>query len=321
MGRNRKDESSLELLLDTICNTFGGILFLAILVSVLLTQTRRKTVASVEKEGPVAALSVADTIRLTAKTDRLAKEIQQFEQLLGDMRSLVASFTKDGLEEAISELHAAESRVAELEVNKAASLAEIADMQASTVRATLALKSNAEFSQVAHHKNDAAQDRLTKATQEQARLSNANFSIRERLKSASMIETTGKSPRERDTAKREFGLLLKYGRLYPMHQYKNLERLVNGDDFVIAHGSLFNTANPKPHAGIDLNGESMASKVSHYLGAFPPSEWYPCLVVHADSFEEFLSLKAELVQHGYEYRIAPTIDGVFDEGGEGGRVQ
>ena len=35
-NRRRAGDSSLELLLDTITNTFGGILFLAILVSLLL---------------------------------------------------------------------------------------------------------------------------------------------------------------------------------------------------------------------------------------------------------------------------------------------
>jgi hypothetical protein len=34
--RKRTADSSLELLLDTICNTFGGVLFLAILICVLL---------------------------------------------------------------------------------------------------------------------------------------------------------------------------------------------------------------------------------------------------------------------------------------------
>lgn len=34
MGRRRRGSaSSLDLLLDTICNTFGGVVFMAILVS------------------------------------------------------------------------------------------------------------------------------------------------------------------------------------------------------------------------------------------------------------------------------------------------
>ena len=35
MKKNRSSAGSLDLLLDTITNTFGGVLFLAILVSVI----------------------------------------------------------------------------------------------------------------------------------------------------------------------------------------------------------------------------------------------------------------------------------------------
>ena len=42
MSRRRsRKQDSLELLLDTICNTFGGVLFIAILVVMLLQQTGR----------------------------------------------------------------------------------------------------------------------------------------------------------------------------------------------------------------------------------------------------------------------------------------
>ncbi|MEO8166385.1 MAG: hypothetical protein ABI619_13420, partial [Betaproteobacteria bacterium] len=37
--RTNTDDSSLELLLDTICNTFGGILFISMLVVILLNMT------------------------------------------------------------------------------------------------------------------------------------------------------------------------------------------------------------------------------------------------------------------------------------------
>ena len=37
MSRKREEESSLELLLDTMCNTFGGVMFIAILLSVTIS--------------------------------------------------------------------------------------------------------------------------------------------------------------------------------------------------------------------------------------------------------------------------------------------
>ena len=40
--KQQNDNGSLELLLDTICNTFGGILFISLLVVILLNTTSEK---------------------------------------------------------------------------------------------------------------------------------------------------------------------------------------------------------------------------------------------------------------------------------------
>ena len=37
MSKSREPESSLELLLDTMCNTFGGVMFIAIALVVVLS--------------------------------------------------------------------------------------------------------------------------------------------------------------------------------------------------------------------------------------------------------------------------------------------
>ena len=54
MSRKRPDESnsaSLDLLLDTICNTFGGVLFVSMLVVILLNMSA----AEVSDEPPSAS--------------------------------------------------------------------------------------------------------------------------------------------------------------------------------------------------------------------------------------------------------------------------
>ena len=116
--------------------------------------------------------------------------------------------------------------------------------------------------------------------------------------------------------------MLKYGRMYLMHRYDTDTREVNKDDFVVTPGLLYNTAEPKPHAGLALkSGDGVTEQVRRLLGPNPARNWYPCLVVHPDSFNEFLILKAVLVNLGYEYRLLPTNKGIADGGGEGGRVQ
>ena len=45
MSRHKADldESSLELLLDTICNTFGGVLFISILVVIMVNLSTKES--------------------------------------------------------------------------------------------------------------------------------------------------------------------------------------------------------------------------------------------------------------------------------------
>ncbi len=51
MGRRKRETpSSLELFLDTICNTFGGIVFLAILLSIIVQNRTRHSVTPTQAQ-------------------------------------------------------------------------------------------------------------------------------------------------------------------------------------------------------------------------------------------------------------------------------
>jgi hypothetical protein len=74
MQRHRRpQDSSLELLLDTICNTFGGVLFLAMLTSLMLAQTQRDGVAPPAQPGP--AVSMAELLRLDTRAKSATFEL------------------------------------------------------------------------------------------------------------------------------------------------------------------------------------------------------------------------------------------------------
>ena len=48
MKKSRDFESSLELLLDTMCNSFGGVMFIAISLIIVLTMTQKADVSQSE---------------------------------------------------------------------------------------------------------------------------------------------------------------------------------------------------------------------------------------------------------------------------------
>lgn len=76
-GRQQSKKSSaesLELLLDTVTNTFGGILFLALLVAILLQKTSPSPSADDSNENQVEPLSSTAhaemDVRVNALRDR-----------------------------------------------------------------------------------------------------------------------------------------------------------------------------------------------------------------------------------------------------------
>lgn len=315
-------DSSLELLLDTICNTFGGVLFLAMLVSLLLTQTRKRSERAAETADPVPAVSPADLVRLDARADDVERELAQLKAVVADIRAMGDKMSDPGYREKLDAMQEAVRTASELGARRVQLLRDIADAQAAAARAVSKTTATERGKAEAERRLATAQRRLEAAIQEREQLVQSALQLRDRSAKTTTVSTTGRAPRERDTEKIEFGLMLKYGRMYLMHKYGNGTRELNTQDFVVKPGLLNNTAEPKPAGGLNLQGRAIEpNELRRYLASHPSRDWYPCLVVHPDSFQEFLSLKAGLVVLGYEYRLMPTNKGVFDGGGEGGRVQ
>lgn len=308
------DESSLELLLDTICNTFGGVLFLAMLVSLLLAQTQRTRAAAQAAAPQKPALSPADLKTLERRAERVAAEAARVEGLINDLRRTTQRFAAPDAEAILAELAELDARNAGLEGRRAAVLTATADSQAAAARAATIARQESEREEAARATADAARRRVEDASRVRAALSRSAESIQSKLAAATTIVTAGKAPREKQTTRREVAVMLKYGRLYLMHRYTSHDRTVNVADFAVESGTDFNRARPRPTAGIDLATPGAAGRVATLFEAFPRDRWHACLVVHPDSFAEFLALKTWLVGHGYQYRLFPSAESVVDQG-------
>jgi len=320
--KNDLNDSSLELLLDTICNTFGGVLFLAMLVSLLLTQTRKRSELEAKTADPMPAVSAADLVRLDARADDVERELSQLQAVVADVREMGDQMSDPGYREKLDVMQDAVRTAGDLAARRVRLLRDIADAQAAAARAASKAAATEREQTEAARRLAAAQQRLEAAIRERDQLVQSAIQLRDQSAQTATVSTTGRAPRERETDKSEFGVMLKYGRMYLMHKYGNGGREVNTQDFVVTPGLLNNTAEPKPDAGMDLKGRSLdTTALRRYLAFHPARDWYPCLVVHPDSFEEFLVLKAGLVSLGYEYSLMPTNKGVVDGGGDGGRVQ
>lgn len=311
-------DSSLELLLDTICNTFGGVLFLAMLVSLLLAQTRRRSAADDASADPRPALTPAELARLDTLAHQLSDDVARLERAVSRARETVADFSVSGIEAAEGRLEQTEQERDSLQAERVRILTDLAAAQAAAARAKAATTANSRDAQQAESQMAAARARLDAALDSRQELVRSAVELRDAESQRATVQTTGRAPRERETSKQEFGVMLRYGRLYLMKVLRGGDLVVNDEEFFVEVGADHNVARPKPHAGLDLRkGDVLEQSLAGHLATFPAASWYPCLVVHPDSFDDFVVLKTHLVARGYEYRVLPTADGVLDRGGEG----
>ena len=316
MGRSKRDRgSSLDLLLDTITNTFGGILFIAILVSLMLRSTSRQAweeAARFEPMSPLEQARLENRISgLRTDADILTKRIAAAplaRTTEGD------SVSTRGLEAAAAELQAALDDRAEA----AASLLEL-QREAASSRAQAA--SLGEEQAAAEAKLVAAERKVAAAKEEAARLAALVLAIEEAA--AKEVERTVGLPNLRPSAKEQVGLYLRFGRLFMMHDWEDGRRMgPNTDQFVVVpvegDDGVQQVARPKPGAGLAIDAATVPETIRRLLAPFPPGRFAVSLIVFDDSFDVFQLLKEAIVDAGYEYRPMPlrTGESVVDFGGE-----
>jgi len=316
--RRRKAEqgASLDLLLDTVCNTFGSLIFLALLVSVLLSRTARTP--SPATAGTRAAVSEKEIVLLQAKRSRLEAAAEDLRSILADARASINLVASGEALQLIEELQSLQVQAQENESNRVRLLMATAETQASTAATRAGVrKAEKRLEQAAAEVAQAA------AWLDRAKRMRAEMAIAGSGTNPAGLAVEGASiaPRERKTSKREFGVLLRYGRMYLTHRHLDGAQTVNTEDFLVVPGWATNEARARPAAGVPLAAAGASAEIEARLRSYPSRTWYPCLIVHPDSFEEFHVLKNWLIKRGYEYRLIPTASSVTDGGSYEARVQ
>lgn len=273
--RNRNADDGLELFLDTICNTFGGIIFLAILLAII-TQTK----SLVESSG-------------TSEVPSTAAEVRELQQRMDEVEASIAS------------LNSALSEMPEVEVSD--DLAEFfeKDMQLKEFQAEI---------QQLRQDSESAKEKITALLEENAELTEENEAIPAKLRSlredvqeradeiSSVIqekETLLRLPRETVTSKSSSLVLLQQGRAYIAGQYNSLLNRMDGPHVEtedIAGGKVIS---PKRGSGVLVGDRALRD----LLRTTKQRGMIITLAVWPDSYEIFASLKQNLVDIDLKYQI------------------
>ena len=292
MARKHHDlsDSSLDLLLDTVTNAFGGILFLSILIVLMLRMTSAQTQPT---ETTADQPSQAEMLHLQTELADARSELAQLQAVSTLQAEFAESLTDESLKARHQELQARRAKRDAASEERARQTDRLAQEQQ---------QNNGLREQLAHSEENLArqQARLKEMQEELAKETAA------RTRSASL-------PQAKATSKMEAAVVVRYGRAYFVHHYDStgFPTGFNTDDLlVLENGSSRVHLTPKPYAGIALADEaSVKAALRTALASLPSHRYYVGLPVFDDSFEEFGLLKKCLIDLGYEYRLIPMIDG------------
>ncbi|MFN9912049.1 MAG: hypothetical protein ACK53L_05675, partial [Pirellulaceae bacterium] len=92
---------SLDLFLDTICNTFGGIMFLAILLT-MMVQMRGESEAPSAEASP--DLSPPQIMELMSELERLDRQYQELQQAIISLEKKAATPDQAGISDLQQQL-------------------------------------------------------------------------------------------------------------------------------------------------------------------------------------------------------------------------
>ncbi len=311
MSRNRNSQDSLELFLDTICNMFGGFLFLMLFVVVsirMATDSKREEM----RETGIKPVSDVEVETLNIDLEKLRKELENLEQGKEKSREFVESLIEPELlekyRETVETLDSVQDTIDETE--------ETEKLVADTNKRVEDLKS----------KNEELRDKLN--------LAKKNLDDAEKLKEQERKENvrTTTAPKMQSIYLAEIPVFIKFGRVYFWRKYDiNGEVLsaLNDDDFLIVEEvkSAFVTVGyktePKPWRGVDLNAENFEVELTEAFKRFKNDRDYFAIVVAHDSFSEYNILSKFLKSKGFFIRPMTLPEGecIVDRGGYNGKAQ
>ena len=306
MSRRRSSkQDSLELLLDTICNTFGGVLFIAILVVLLLQQTGAGPAATASVSPPMSPVEIQS---LAIRMETIAEELPRLRLNRDSQDAIVQSFAPDAIRQMLATRTALNAKEEALQTDVDQRVASLAQLVAGV--------------EVISDENDTVRKRLDEAKE---RLNAAKNQLDKDRQSR--VQEVRLPVLRTERGKTEIGLVMRYERLYVWHEYdsSNTRLGLNTRDFVVigeAWGGLI--TRPNPTRGVLLDeSESSQEAVRRVLRQFDPKECYLAMIVRPDSHGVFRHVRDRALELGFEYRLMPveTDEAVTDRGGTGGQVQ
>lgn len=284
-GQNSSDQS-LDLLLDTICNTFGGVLFISLLVVILLNLTSKQVTLTPPEEP--ARVELVDTHRKYKAQQRKLERLRQAVKELEELRDKIAP---EKLKQLVADLVRLRQQREQMLEQKENALDQAANAQN-------------QINDIAKQLQE-LRDSIAKANQELA--------VIERKLQAEVDKRSRdlKLPKAHRTAKREVALFLKNGRLCAYARVNANGDLVRSEaECADRRDQKGPYVEPNAAAGtpVDSRGRNTTA-LERKIKSYDRERFYLAVFVWPDSFDHFPVVRDIMVDNNYEYRLVPFPEG------------
>jgi hypothetical protein len=280
--RQRVQTSSLDLFLDTICNAFGGIMFISILISILI-QMRGNSNETTVSQSTITEVTAIDQ---QAKVKQLQHQVRIHSETVTERERLLLN--EDSAES--TELFTKKDLLVE-------SLEKIQQDQQKLLDTTAAKTMEIQKSQM----------ELQNLSQ---RLTDARLAVSERSKeldeALDSVETTTTLPKVSSTFKGNLMFAMRYGKLYLITD-------VDGTGSNGIHSQHATSVNLgvgvqvrlKQAAGWGLDSPQDMAALDRVLQKHLSSDTFISVAVFSDAHADFSRFKAKLIQMQYDYDLLP----------------
>lgn len=276
-----QDISSLDMLLDTMCNTFGGIVFIALLIAILSTSLSRQEVDA-SQENQETIVEVDNNI----ETTRLFREQQELQAAISHLKTTLIRNTSD----------------------RGASGEELATLVASneTIRNKLIYfeLTNSVLAKAIAETEEATKRNTTTEADLRKQVANLSDDLREKRQEA--VRTIRLPMLHQVAGKRRVFAAVKDGKFYSVsflsNEISSWDSKFDPEDVSVESGPLMDVIEPRKQGGqrVVANCEQHG-KIAMALATLNPATAVLAFAVYTNSFAEFNYVKAVFVQKGFEY--------------------
>jgi hypothetical protein len=290
--RRRKPHDSLYMLLDTMCNAFGGIILLAVLV-VLLTSKEK-----------IQSASAADATEMQRRVELAQTNLQQSLELAA---SLHAQANDDRWKTQVSLLATRQQLDDQIKLIRevAAQNAKELDANAGSDPSQRLKQLNAQLADSEVKKLD-AQNKIAVSEEEKKRVAAQLIAANKQMAEvAKQSERELRLPREHDTDRQVVYAIVLYGRIYCCH---NADGTRNETDISWTDKDGVEYADPRKNKGLDAVAN--AAQLRAFFTALAQNSRYVVFIASQDSFPAFIQAKQLAVESGVPYGWLPWRRGI-----------